>query len=103
MGSAGLIDSVQERMRNLGLTQAELATACSLSQPHLSKVLTKRVKLARKTEAKLADWLRASADLSEGGPTDFVRSLAARLEELRPARRMQIMELLRAVERVIAS
>lgn len=103
MVSPSLTDSVQQRMRQLGVTQAELAAVCGLSQPHLSKVLAKRVKLAKKTEVKLTGWLEASGDLSEGSPNDFVRSLAMRLEQSRPARRMQIMELLRAIERVIAS
>lgn len=103
MGSDSLIDRVQERMRQLDLTQAELATACNLSQPHISKVLSKQVKLAKKTETKLAAWLQFAGDSVEISPNDFVRSLAARLETLRPARRMQIMELLRAVERVIAT
>lgn len=103
MVSLDLIDSVQQRMQQLGVTQAELAAACGLSQPHLSKVLTRKVKLARKTEGKLTGWLETSGDLSEGSPNDFARSLAMRLEQLRPARRMQIMELIRAIERVIAS
>lgn len=103
MTSPNLIDTVQQRMQQLGITQIELAAACGLSQPHLSKVLSRKVKLAKKTEGKLTGWLESSVDLSEDNPNDFVRSLATRLEQLRPARRMQIMELLRAIERVIAS
>lgn len=103
MASPSLIDIVQQRMQQLEITQAELATACGLSQPHLSRVLAKQVKLAKKTEGKLTEWLKASDELSEVNPNDFVRSLATRMEQLRPARRMQIMELLRAIERVIAT
>jgi len=103
MVAPSLIDLVQQRMQQLEITQAELATACGLSQPHLSKVLANRVKLARKTESKLTGLLHASGVLSEGSPNDFVRSLATRMGQLRPTRRMQIMELLRAIERVIAT
>lgn len=101
MASPSLIDAVQRQMQELGVTQIELAMACRLSQPHLSKVLTKKVKLATKTEQRLARWLEASGDVSEGSSHDFVHSLAARMEHLRPARRMQFMELLKAIERVI--
>lgn len=103
MATPSLIDAVQQRMQQRGITQAELAAACSLSQPHLSKVLSYRVKLAKKTESRLTGWLEASGDLPAGSPNDFVRSIAARMEQMRPARRMQIMELLRAIERVIAT
>ena len=101
MATADLIQIVLQRMRQLGITQVELAAACDLSQPHLSKVLAKKVKLAKKTEARLTIWLKASDALSEANPNDYVRSLATRMEQLRPAQRMQIMELLRAIERVI--
>lgn len=103
MGSSILIDKVEERMRQLDVTQSELASACGFSQPHLSKVLSGNVKLAPKTEIKLLAWLQSAGDFAETNPNDFVRSLAARLESLRPARRMQIMEMLKAVERVIAT
>ncbi len=103
MASPSLVDLVQQRMQQMGITQVELAAACGLSQPHLSKVLANRVKLAKKTEGKLKAWLETSADLSVDNTNDFVRSLTTRLGQLRPARRMQIMELFRAIERMIVS
>lgn len=101
MASNPLIKEVLERMAQLDITQSELALACGLSQPHLSKVLSGLVNLAPKTERKLSIWLQSAGDAVEAAPNEIVRSLAARLEKLRPAKRMQIMELLKAVERVI--
>jgi predicted transcriptional regulator len=101
MASNPLINEVLERMRQLDITQSELASACDLSQPHISKVLSGNVNLASKTEGKLSVWLQSAGDTTQATPNEIVRSLAARLERLRPAKRMQIMELLKAVERVI--
>lgn len=101
MGSNPLINEVLGRMAELDVTQAELAAACNLSQPHISKVLSERVTLAEKTKRKLSFWLETAGGVGEASPNDIVRSLAARLETLRPAKRMQIMELLKAVERLV--
>lgn len=101
MASNQIIDEVQGRMTELGITQMELAAACGLSQPHLSKVLSKHIKLAKKTAHNLTVWLEATETGSETSPPDIVRSLAARLEKLRPTKRMQIMQLLKAIERLI--
>lgn len=96
-----LIADVLERMAQLRITQSELAASCSLSQPHLSKVLGRHVNLAKKTRQRLADWLAVAGSTADSAPNDMVRALAARLEAARPAKRMQIMELLRAIERLI--
>ena len=72
MASPSLVDLVQQRMQQMGITQVELAAACGLSQPHLSKVLANRVKLAKKTEGKLKAWLETSADLSVDNTNDFM-------------------------------
>lgn len=103
MNSSDVIGSVLARMAQLGITQSELASACDLSQPHLSKVLSYQVKLAPKTERKLSAWLESANSTVESTPHDMVRALATRLESARPARRMQIMELLRAVERLVGN
>jgi predicted XRE-type DNA-binding protein len=101
MTSKALIAKVLETMAQLDVTQSELATACGLSQPHISKVLSFQVKLAPKTERKLTVWLKAAR--SEGGISkgEAVHALALRLEALRPTKRMQIMELLKAIERFV--
>lgn len=101
MDSAEFIGQVLRRMEQLDVSQTELASSCGLSQPHLSKVLSNQVKLAGKTRRKLSDWLALAGSAADVRPHDVLRSLADRLEVVKPGRRMQIMELLRAVERLV--
>ena len=101
MDSADFVAQVNRRMEQLGVTQTELASACSLSQPHLSKVLSLQVKLADKTRRKLSEWLAVADSTADIKSLDVLRSLASRLELMKPGRRMQIMEFLRAVERLV--
>src|SRR5260370_32024378 len=97
MDTRDIIVSVLTRMAELKVTQSELASACDLSQPHLSKVLSYKTKLASKTERKLTVWLELAGSTAESTPHNFVESFATRLESMRPGRLMQIIELLRAV------
>ena len=101
MDTNEFIGTVLRRMAELKITQSELASACDLSQPHLSKVLSSRVKLAQKTQRRLSSWLEIAGSAAGSTPHDMVRLLAMRLETLRPSRRMQVMELLRAIERLV--
>jgi predicted XRE-type DNA-binding protein len=103
MVTRDIIVNVLTRMAQLRVTQSELASACDLSQPHLSKVLSYKIKLASKTERKLAAWLELAGSTAESTPHNFLEALATRLESVRPGRRMQIMELLRAVERLVGN
>jgi transcriptional regulator with XRE-family HTH domain len=103
MSSSELISSIVERMAQHETTQTELAAACGLSQPHISKVLSSRVKLAPKTKRKFAQWLEATGSTAAPNPHEILHALATRIEALRPLKRMQIMEFLRAVERLLES
>jgi hypothetical protein len=87
-------------MRDTGATQSDVARECGITQPHLSKVLRKQVKLAGKTSTKLEGWLAGNANrqLQQVEP---LKSLSIRIAALRPKRRMHIMQLLDAVERLL--
>jgi len=101
MNSRQLISRVNQRMTQLKARQVDVALACGLSQAHLSKVLSNRVKLAKKTANKLAAWIDDADEAIDGLPDNYIRDLAARMERLRPARRMQFMQLLRMVARLL--
>lgn len=96
-----MIADVQKRMEQLGSTQAEVASACGITQPHLSKILSCKVKPGPKTERRLAEWLAAT---SGGGAHEAAPDLAAlvqRLARLAPGKRMQIMHLLETIEGIV--
>jgi transcriptional regulator with XRE-family HTH domain len=88
-------------MRDTGATQSDVARECGITQPHLSKVLRKQVKLAGKTSTKLEGWLAGDANRQQLQQVEPLKSLAIRIAALRPKRRMQIMQLLDAVERLL--
>lgn len=106
MASAGFIEEILAQMAALNVSQSALARACRLSQPHLSRVLSKQLKLAPKTRAKLEAWLARSdvSRASTGGsaPTrEELENLIERLSSSSPDKRMQIMHLLRAIEAIV--
>ena len=86
-------------MKVLSLTQSDLGEACRITQPHLSKVLSGKIKLAKKTEARLRAWLDRTND--NGIVRGTARAFVIRLERLRPDRHGQVIELLRAIERLL--
>lgn len=89
--------TVTDRMAWLRVRQEDVAAACGCSQGHLSKVLTKKVKLAPKTEAALRNWLASLSDENNANNAQEVRDLVDRLLQGPSARRMQIMQLLRLI------
>lgn len=99
--SEDLVKDIARRMAELGLTQAELARACGLSQPHISRVLQRRLKLAKKTRERLVDWL-AHAGPGDSEPLDAMfRLLQAKAKTADPRARMQIMQLLKALDGIL--
>lgn len=79
-------------------SQAAVATACAISQPHLSKVLSRRVKLAPKTRGRLEAWVSDPGVPVPGRNAEELQRLVLRLAEGSPERMMQIMQLLRLVD-----
>ena|ERR1700688_1673055 len=98
---SSLIVRLTARMRDIGATQSDVARECGITQPHLSKVLSKKVKLAEKTSTKLEGWLAGDANRRQQQQVEPLKSLAIRIAALRPKRRMQIMQLLDAVDRLL--
>ncbi len=79
----------------LRTTQEGVAKSCGLSQPHLSKVLSNKVKLAPKTQRLLAAWLVDDKPAEDDYAAGELGQLVERLLEGSTERRMQIMQLLR--------
>jgi transcriptional regulator with XRE-family HTH domain len=100
MPQRALLVRVDSKMRETRATQSDVAEACGMTQPHISKVLRGRVKLARKTTAKLEQWL---GEISKAPPEERPRleAIAAKLDTLGPKRRMQFMQLLAAIDRLL--
>ena len=97
MSRQGLIPRVKQRMADTGATQSSVALACGISQPHLSKVLSNRLKLARKTQQRLELWLTNGWE-KPGGEMAILKSISEGVAKLDRKRRMQFMQLLKALE-----
>lgn len=81
-------------MEALGASQASVALWCGISQPHLSKVLARKVKLASKTRSRLEAWSSSSSAANPGPDTEELRRLIERLAAGPPDRVMHIMQIL---------
>lgn len=80
------------------LTQADLAAACGLTQPHLSKVLKEKVPLTGRTARALAAWLERQELFV---PDATLLSIGRKLHAAPAPQRMQIMQLLRSLDGLI--
>ncbi|MEG9500289.1 MAG: hypothetical protein MIN69_00180 [Methylorubrum extorquens] len=85
-------------MTAVGASQAVVAAECAISQPHLSKVLSGKVKLAPKTRGRLEVWVSGPEALAAGRDAAELQRLVLRLAEGSSERTMQIMQLLRLVD-----
>ncbi|MCF3630529.1 helix-turn-helix transcriptional regulator [Thalassospiraceae bacterium LMO-SO8] len=101
MNSSAIIPDVAEKMAEQKVTQSELAVACGLSQGHISNVLNNKVKLGNKTKDRLMLWLEEGASGESREIQLAILELAGKLGRHRPSKRMQIMELLKAIEQVV--
>lgn len=52
-----LLDLVEKRRLSLGRTQAAVASACGITQPHYSKVVGRLVVLTDHLEVRMQEWL----------------------------------------------
>lgn len=91
-------NAVKRRISELGLSQAQVAQACQMSQPHLSKILSNAVKPGRKSTAALTNWL---AGYNAPDTADQLRRIADRIEAATPAKRMHVMQFLESLERLL--
>jgi transcriptional regulator with XRE-family HTH domain len=98
MTKTDLVAAVAKRMAELGLTQTELAAACGLSQPHMSKILKKRLKLAKKTQERLGQWLERAENKESSALESTLRAVASKIRQADGKSRMQIMQFLTALD-----
>ena len=89
------LDAVKRRMEELGLSQNEVARACGLSQPHMSRVLSGGLSPGRKTSKALVAWLQQEPlnDTSKQ-----LERLGQLIESAPPRRRMHVMQFLASLE-----
>ena len=100
MGDDDILAQVNARMTRLGASQNALGMMCGLSQGHLSKVLAGKLKLAEKTETVFRKWLDETAGDMNAETDVEIRRIVDRLIRAPASRRMQILQLLRIVERL---
>lgn len=101
MNDDEFLGRVRRRIEAEALSQAQVADACDLSQPHLSKVLAGRIKLARKTRAALTTWMGSGTRLGTAVDRDGWDDVVARLRSRDPGRVDQIMQLLRILDALV--
>ncbi|MBD3833030.1 MAG: helix-turn-helix transcriptional regulator [Brevundimonas sp.] len=90
--------AVKRRISELGLSQAEVARACGMTQPHLSKILTGAVKPGRKATVALEGWVTGYTVPDTAGQ---LQRLAQRIEATTPDKRMHVMQFLEGLERLL--
>jgi len=103
MSDATLVTDVQRRMAELSVTQQEVARACGITQPHLSKILSYKVNPGRRTLSGLSGWLSSASIAAADSADSQLAARVARLEQLAPRKRMQIMHLLDTIEGIMRS
>ncbi len=91
-------DVIKHRIEELGLSQTEVARACGMTQPHLSKILAKRVKAGRRATASLLAWAKSENPV---GVAEQLHRLAQRLDATTPKKRMHAMQFLASLERLL--
>ncbi len=57
---ADLLELVEKRRLSLGQTQAAVASACGITQPHYSKVVGRLVGLTDDLERRMQEWLEGN-------------------------------------------
>lgn len=91
-------DVVKHRIEELGLSQAEVAHACGMTQPHLSKILSKRVNPGRRATESLRAWVKGDHGISAA---EQLHRLAQRIDAATPKKRMHAMQFLASLERLL--
>lgn len=90
---AHVVALVEERRKERGLTQAEVAAACHMTQGHYSKLVRRRIDPGRRSTEALGRWLRGQ------GGTPPPAAAAPGLEALAAAIRDQCADLVRLARR----
>ena len=89
------IRAVKRKIAELRLTQKEVASACGITQPHLSKILAETVKPGRKASRALDRWLGLEMPPAA---TDLLERVRAKIDSAPLRKRMHAMQFLTALE-----
>lgn len=92
------IRAVKRKIAELELTQKEVASACGITQPHLSKILSEAVKPGRKASGALDLWLGLE---TPPAATDQLERIRAKIDSAPRRKRMHAMQFLRALESLL--
>ena len=106
MASAEFVDEILARMTALEISQSALARVIGVSQPHLSRVLSKQLIAGKKTRSQLEKWMAgqpiSGASSSAPPPTAAeLEFLIRRLSTTPAEQRMHVMQMLRAIDAMV--
>ena len=96
-----LLPLVAKKMSERGMRQQAVAAACGIDQGHLSKVLKKTVPLRKRTEERLRAWVEAPDAEDHDGDVPDMQAMLERFSKAPRARRMQIMQFLHLIDRLV--
>ena len=94
MSKDDLVAQVKRRMERVGANQRQVASRVGLSQGHLSKILSERIRPGAKTANSLREWIQS------GSPADDdpdVRALLNRLVQMHPQGKQKTMQLMHLI------
>lgn len=94
------VGAIKRRIAELELTQKEVASACGITQPHLSKILSETVKPGRKASSALDLWLGLETPPTA---TDQLERIRAKIDTAPRRKRMHAMQFLTALESLLES
>lgn len=97
-GDADFIAQLIDEMRRRNSTQTDVAEAIGLSQAHVSRLLSGKFHLTRKSKAKLQAWM--SRD-EEATVDQRIRVLTESILASRPQRKKALLPLILAFEAII--
>ena len=103
MGEDDLIKEVLELMHERGTNQRGLSSETGLSQPHLSKVLNGKLKVATRTNRALLAWIESGSTSAIKPPDDQVAALTLKLQGLPSEVAMQLMQILEMLSDILRS
>ena len=102
MSDADLLGRIEAARSRRRLTQSDIALACGVTQPHLSKVLAKRANIGPKLRQALERWLESSGASPVATTPDEMANLVMRLSNKSPDKHKKIMQILRLLDGLTA-
>lgn len=96
MSDDPFLEKIEAEMDRLGVTQAQLATACNYTQSYICKLLKKKTDMTVKAKRKLTAWLDRQSHVATASDRD-IYDIVKRLMAAKPERRIHIMNILRCL------